>query len=184
MLIYYLSLLETEEEKKKLERIYLEYRQRMKAIALQLLGNDVDAEDALQDSFEKLIRVLDRIQEPVGNETAAFLTVIVKNTCRDHLRRKKVRIAYDLEEVDEQMLSDPADMMEHLNAEDLWRVIKSLPGIYCDALLLKFYFQLPDRKTAELLGLSAAGLQKRLRRAKNLLYEALEKEREYDECRD
>ena len=130
MLIYYLSLIETEEEKKKLERIYLEYRQRMKAMALQLLGNDVDAEDALQDSFEKLIRVLDRIQEPVGNETAAFLTVIVKNTCRDHLRRKKVRIAYDLEEVDEQMLSDPTDMMEHLNRIRLLVQTEALQNIF------------------------------------------------------
>lgn len=54
MLLFYLSLLDTEEEKTKFERLYYEYRAVMKYKALEILKDEYLAEDAVHEAFIKL----------------------------------------------------------------------------------------------------------------------------------
>ena len=54
MLLYYLSLVDTEEEKSKLENLYYEYKALMKYIAFNILGDNGLAEDAVHEAFIKL----------------------------------------------------------------------------------------------------------------------------------
>ncbi len=176
MLVYYLSLLETEAEKEKFKLIYQEYRKRMKSYAMRFLKNEEDAEDALQDSFEKLIRVLDRIKDPISDDTAALLTVILKNTCLDILRRRGLKEMVALESVDPRQIATHSDMLEDMNVRMILQAIERLPQECCEILLMNCYFDLPIKKIAAILGLSLQGTYKRLNRAKGLLEKELEKE--------
>lgn len=54
MLLFCLSLIDTEEKRSRFEYIYLTYRQDMFRLANSILNNEHDAEDAVEDVFIKL----------------------------------------------------------------------------------------------------------------------------------
>ena len=51
MLVYYLQMLDTPEEKIRFEQIYLKYRGLMYQVADGILHNRQDAEDAVHNAF-------------------------------------------------------------------------------------------------------------------------------------
>ena len=126
MLIYYLSLLDTQAEKDLLETIYYEYRTRMKRLALNMLRNDEDAEDAVQQAFLRLINALNRIDDPYSDETKAFLMIVQKYACLDLLRTKKKQITYDLDEILDQKYAQKIDLLENLTVEYIKKQIDRL----------------------------------------------------------
>lgn len=63
----------------------------MKSIALNLLGNVADAEDALQESFLKIYRGAKTFRG--GAAFSTWIYRIVVNACYDALRRRKSRPA-------------------------------------------------------------------------------------------
>src|SRR3954452_1900212 len=80
-------------------------------LALQLLGNREDALDATQDALLRFLTTLHRFQ--AGEPVRPWLYSIVRNRCRDLMRRAKVRRAEPLESDDEhwrpELVDDDAD---------------------------------------------------------------------------
>ena len=56
MLAFFLAVLETETERQQFTALYEQYHDRMEQIALNILGEQHDAEDAVQNSFLQIIR--------------------------------------------------------------------------------------------------------------------------------
>lgn len=177
MLIYYLSLLDTQEEKDLLETVYHQYRARMKGIALGMMRNEEDAEDAVQQAFLRLIKSINRLKDPFSKEAEGFIVIVLKNACRDLLRKKATHTTFALDEIRDQKYAEKTDMLEGLTAEHIKKQIDELPEIYRDTLTLKVYYQLSDKEIADVLDISAAGVRKRLERARTLLRAKLQKER-------
>jgi len=71
------------------ERLYEEHGARMKSIALNLLGNVADAEDAVQDAFLKVYRGLSRFRG--GSTFSTWIYRILVNSCYDLMRRSRRR---------------------------------------------------------------------------------------------
>ena len=68
------------------DSLYREYHPMVLHIARKIMGNEQDAEDAVQEVFE---RVLDRIgQFRYEASFSSWLRVLAKNVCRDILRKK------------------------------------------------------------------------------------------------
>lgn len=59
------------------------------ACALKIVKNSTDAEDVLHDAFIKTAKSIKQIDDIGSRRTAAYLTVITKNTAYDRLRRLK-----------------------------------------------------------------------------------------------
>lgn len=78
VLLFYLSLLDTEEEKSKLEKLYYQYKALMKYIALDILKDYSMADDAVHEAFIKLIRHLDGIDEIDSRKTKAFIVIVIR----------------------------------------------------------------------------------------------------------
>jgi RNA polymerase sigma-70 factor (ECF subfamily) len=70
------------------ERLYAQQGARMKNLARNLLGNPLDAEDAVQDTFLKVQRSIDSFRGQSSFVTWTFRILV--NTCHD-ARRKRVR---------------------------------------------------------------------------------------------
>lgn len=71
-MLIYLALIETEEEKRKFERIYTDYRQTMYFAAYRILQNVHTAEDAVHQAFLRVIDHLDKIDEKTVTKRGAF----------------------------------------------------------------------------------------------------------------
>lgn len=79
MISFYLSLLDTPEEKSKFEQLYLLYRQDMFKLAYGILENKYDTEDAVHEAFMRVMKKLTKISEINCPQTHAYLLIIVKN---------------------------------------------------------------------------------------------------------
>ena len=69
------------------ERLYYVHSSRMKSIAFHVLGNQSDAEDAVQETFLKIYRSV----KGFGGQSslATWIYRILLNTCYDHGRKKQ-----------------------------------------------------------------------------------------------
>lgn len=56
MLLFYMSLIDNDDDRTKFEILYNKYRKRMVYTAYSVLGNNEDAEDAVHDTFIKIAR--------------------------------------------------------------------------------------------------------------------------------
>ncbi len=170
MLIYYLSLVDTPEEKSKIERLYYQYRKLMKYMALKILQQEDTAEDIVQDAFVLLIENLNRIDDIYSNRTKAFIYVIVRNVALNYIKKQKRRTIVAIEDHISRLFIDE-DVFGEIYANEWVNLINGLATIYRDVLQLKVQYELSNKEIAKILGVSEATVRKRLERARKLLLE-------------
>ncbi len=168
MLLFYLSLIETEEDKSKFERLYYDYRKLMKHIAIDMLHDEFLAEDAVHEAFIKLTRHISGVNEDDRHKTKAFIVIIVKSVCLDMLRKDKKDKSFSLEEIDSMGYVND-DSFKTLEVEDVYSVIASLSDTYREIIELKVVHNLSDKEIADVLSISNAAVRKRMQRAREIL---------------
>lgn len=175
MLFFYLSLLETQEEKTKFEQLYETYRKLMKYIAAGILHDEFLAEDAVHDAFLKLMRYLDDIDEIASPKTKSFVIIITESISKDlYAKRKHNQVVY-LED-NESLLVQEDTCLQHFNLAMIAAKIKSLPDIYRNILILRYIHGYNSKEIAEILSLNDAVVRKRLERARRELTVLLREE--------
>lgn len=131
------------------------------------------AEDLVQEAFIRLHRSAHRIEDPA--KAAPYLRSIVINLARDHNRRGLMSLRH---QEAEPAGRDP-DRPEELVVGDeertaIVRALQDLSGRQRDCLLLRFYLELTERETAELLGISPNSVKTHCRRGLAAMRESLE----------
>ncbi len=175
MLSFYLSLLDTEEEKSKFTQLYLKYGRLMKYIARRKLRDDYLAEDALHNAFIKLTRYLHTIEEVECHKTRRFVVIVVDSVVTDMLRKDKHYPDNSYEEL-EPTIGYEKDMLENLAVQELTSLIEGLPEKYRAVLELHAYYGLSDKQIADVLGITYAAARKRLERARALLSQEMRRQ--------
>ena len=171
MLSFYLSMLPTWEQREIMEALYREYSRLMKHTAFQILKEDSLAEDAVHDTFLRLVPHLDRLQDTEDPRTRSFLIVTVKNVAAN-LKRSRLRADLThLRAEREEAVSD--QVMDALTVEEILAKIQTLPEEERILLQLKVSTELSDLRLADLVGISPASFRKRLQRARAALAKAL-----------
>lgn len=174
MLLFYLSLLETEQEKSKFEKVYYIYRKLMKYIAFDILRDNSLAEDAVQEAFIRLTRHLNGIEEIDSHKTKSFIVIVIKSAAIDLLRaeNKHKTERFDLSENIPSFNENPED---GLSAKQILECIKALPENYRDILELGVYHGFSDKEISDILNISNSAARKRLERARKELARLLER---------
>ena len=168
MLLFYLSLIESAEDKSKFERLYYDYRKLMKHIATEMLNDEFLAEDAVHEAFIKLTRHISGVDESDSHKTKAFIVIIIKSVCLDMIRKDKQDKSFSLEEIDRMGYVDD-DSFKKIEVEDVYSVISSLSDTYREIIELKVVHNLSEKEIADVLGISNAAVRKRLQRAREIL---------------
>jgi len=150
-------------------------------MALALLHNEADAEDAAQEAFLKAYRNLSRFRAEARFST--WLISIVLNEARGRLRRTQPALTDSLDDdregkVTPQPMTDwreiPSQVLERQEIRALIRrALIALPLAYREVFVLR---ELEDRnvqETAETLGITPASVKMRLHRARLMLQKAL-----------
>lgn len=169
-MIFYLSIIETPEEKSKLEQIYLEYRGLMFHVANSILHNEQDAEDAIHQAFIKIAENIRKIDQPVSPQTQGYVVTIAENKAIDLYRRRNKHPTVDLDE-------EPQGIRAVYNGENvLTACILKLPARYREMILLRYHYGYSVKEVATIMGLSHSAASKLEQRAKKKLKELYEKE--------
>ena len=180
MLLYILSMVETDEERSLVTELFLTHGKLMKSTAKAILQNDSLADEAVGDAFVKLITYLQKlkIEEIDSHKTKNLMVIISKNAAYNILQNENKHKYEDFDEVNELKII-PTQYND--NIEDLLSVsavksaVEQMPERYRDIILLKVYHDLSDKEIAIHLNISHNAVRKRLQRARVLLYEMLEK---------
>jgi RNA polymerase sigma-70 factor (ECF subfamily) len=146
-------------------------------LAVAMMGNTEDAQDALQEAFIKTYDTLHRfdLRRPFG----PWFFQILRNQCRDMLRSRKAK--FRMEEVDEKVEERPADAErgpERANQRSdaravLWKGLERIGPEHREILVLKELEGFRYGEIAQILEIPEGTVASRLYHARNALREAL-----------
>ncbi len=158
------------------------YERSVYSMALSMLQNEADAEDAAQEAFLKAYRNLDKFRGEAKFST--WLISITLNEARSRLRHKKTAKTDSLDELNEgghvspALLRDwreiPSEALERQEVRLLLQdAVTDLPLIYREVFVLRDMESLSVNQSAEALGISVAAAKVRLHRARLMLQKRL-----------
>lgn len=148
------------------------YKEAVFGIALGILGNVADAEDAAQDTFIRAYENLHRYD--LSRKFSTWLFTITANICKNKLRRE--RFFAPLKDAMRMIGgSDPAEQLAREERRALVQeALASLDEKYRAPLVLYYYGDLEYKEIAETLGLPEGTVKTRIHRAKLALRDFLE----------
>jgi RNA polymerase sigma-70 factor (ECF subfamily) len=130
---------------------------RAAAYAYAIVGNREDAEDALQDAALKGFLAFGRFDP--ARSFKGWWFVIVRNCCRDLLRRKRTRGSY--------VPVEPSDLVTGPDAgadrrEELQKMFEQLADTHREILELRYFGDCSYREIATVLGIPEGTVMSRL----------------------
>src|SRR3954462_1828667 len=139
------------------------YRLRSGRYAFHLLGNESDAEEALQDAFFRAYRSIERCREP--DRFGAWLFRILVNCCRTAAARRGRDAAREapLDAADRIGLAHPIESA--ISQEEIQQALAELVPEQREAFLLKHVEELSYEEMIELTGVGESALKMRVKRA-------------------
>ena len=149
---------------------FLNLRDRFRTRARRILGNDEDADDALQEAFFRLWSK----DYPVRTraEAEALLSTAVRNTSLDAVRRRRDKVPLDA--ADRLPADDRRDRAEQLTAvQDL--IQKELTDTQRYIIEKVEYGGLTQEQIAQDLGMQPAAVRMQLSRARKTIRELYKK---------
>ena len=152
------------------EALYESHGARMKSLALNVLGNRSDAEDAVQEAFLRAYRS----RQTFRSESALWTWVyrILLNTCYDIGRSRRAHRDNQTAEVDE-AFDLPSPSGDHPLRLTLRRAVAALAPIYRDVFLLCEVEGYTHREVASLLDIPEGTSKGRLSEARRRLRAAI-----------
>ena len=143
------------------------YYERCARFAVRMLGNQDDAEDALQATFVRAYRALHRYQE--RDKFSAWLYRILVNQCRSLAARRSHREKRFVREEAALLAAPDASRPdgEWSGEGEEWvqRVLAELEPLLREAFLLKHVEELSYEEMSALTGASVSALKMRVKRA-------------------
>jgi RNA polymerase sigma-70 factor (ECF subfamily) len=142
-----------------------------------MMGNNEDAQDALQEAFIKTFDTLHRfdLRRPFG----PWFFQILRNQCRDMLRSRKAK--FKVEALDEKLEQRPADAergpervrQRSAARELLWQALEHIGTEHREILVLKELQGFRYHEIAQILEIPEGTVASRLYHARHALREAL-----------
>lgn len=125
-----------------------------------LLGA-TDPENVAQDAFARLHRRWSSLADTA--RAGGYLRATVVNLCRSAARRRQVADRFDTAEP-EPVPSAESLALEHLSDAALLRSLDALAPRHREALVLRFWLDLPERAMAEAMGCSPGSVKSHVSR--------------------
>jgi len=166
-----------------LDTLFARHQPALYRTALRLLGNEADAEDALQDGLLSAFRNLQRFEG--RSQFSSWLTRIVINAALMRLRRRR---GHPTVSIDDELPENElrlADRLEHPGPTPdevyaggqlrdlLAGSVEELSPTLRSAFLLRYADGLTNEEAADALGISELALKTRVHRARATLTEKL-----------
>jgi len=152
--------------------LYKAYYKPMYNVCLRMVGNEVEAEDVMQEAFLKAFTKIDSYEGKVS--FGAWLKKIVINRSLDQLKKRKVKF----EELNEKIPDEEPVGFEisEIQMEQLKKAVQRLPDGYRVVLSLYLLEGYDHEEISQILGITNVSSRSQYLRAKLKLREMLHKE--------
>jgi RNA polymerase sigma-70 factor (sigma-E family) len=139
-------------------------------LAFLLTGDRAHAEDLAQEAFVRCVGRFRHLRKPDAFE--AYLRRAIVNLHTSGLRRRRLEREWLAREgaASVRRVSSQPDVGAR---EDLWRALGTLPARQRAVLVLRYYEDLSERETAEVLGCSVAAVKSLVARGGDSLRERI-----------
>ncbi|MBQ7352394.1 MAG: sigma-70 family RNA polymerase sigma factor [Clostridia bacterium] len=173
MLFFYLSLIETDEDKKLFSEVYENYLDWMLRIAFHYTKNEQDSQDIVHDVFAEIIKSNTFLPSKTEKEIKSYLFICIRNRISKIIKKKNLQqnINFDLlfslhseENIEDKISNDDV-------VSSVQKFIDSMNPIYKDVLTLFFFYEKSIKEIAEILSAPIATVRTRLKRATDILKE-------------
>ena len=155
----------TQEEKNFLSILYTMYSGLMWYVSVKILKDRGLAEDAMQQSFEKIIKkaALLRGFQDIG-KVKQYMYVVTKNTAL-----KIMLVAELFPEPDASPDPVAEEVLNRIEIEELRERVRNMNPTYGEAFFLRYFLELDYDEIADALSISVSIAQRRVSKAKALL---------------
>ncbi|MGM9537437.1 MAG: RNA polymerase sigma factor [Candidatus Onthomonas sp.] len=159
----------SEQKKKWFSDQVTRYRDSLYSVAISILKNDADAQDAIQEAVLLAYQNLGSLRR--AEAFKPWLLQILTRTC---YRMAGRRLDYvDIELLEQQLAQPQRDVDQKMT---LWDAVQRLSLGYRTVVVLYYYEQLSVKEIATILSLSEDAVKKRLSRARKELKAMLTEE--------
>lgn len=158
-------------EIEKMTAIYEKHKSVMYAVAMRILKNPQDAEDAVHNAIPPIMRNLDAIGDVDSKACVYYVTMAVKHIALNMIRDNHIQ-AVPLSEIEYDFASDE-NIAERVAMDDNCRLIcktvQAMPEEYRDVLILHIYYELSTAQISDFLNRKHGTVKSQLTRGKKLL---------------
>ncbi|MBQ6850876.1 MAG: RNA polymerase sigma factor [Oscillospiraceae bacterium] len=177
MLVFYLSLIDDEENQNKFKMIYEKYGNSMLYTAIDILKDDYLAEDAVQEAFLQIAKNIKTIRTDTSAETKAYVVTIVRNCSYRMAQKNSKYIIMPEDNIIEETVADKTDYESRTVSivmyEEMKKALATLDEKYVTPLVLQEQgYKISE--IADSLNISQSAVKMRISRAKKMIYELLE----------
>jgi RNA polymerase sigma-70 factor (ECF subfamily) len=171
------QLARTRVEEATVEALVAQYASALYRVAYSVLRNGADAEDAVQETFLRVLRHSDKLDEV--RDRRVWLIRIVWNVVLDRKRRAKTRPETDDVEELARVLPSAGLSAEQMAAAaqhhaHVLACVDKLPAKERQVLMLSAFDEFSSVEIAGVLGITESSVRSRLFRARNLMAEMLD----------
>ncbi len=147
-------------------QLFRGHEARLYRLAVTILRNERDAEDALQDAYLRIFERIKRFRGKSAFET--WMTAIMVNVCRDQLRRQRVRRALPLDWLrDRPGRGDVVrDVGSRIQRQTLWSLVDRLDDKHRLPVVLHYHEGWSCGEVAEILAVRTSTIYSRLNTAR------------------
>ena len=170
MVVHTRAVTEAGPEARGLDELYVRHAPAAFRTAYFLTGDRDLAEDLVQDAFVRVAGRFRHLRAPAAFD--AYLRKTIVNLFTSHLRRLRLERAELQRRAAEVRV--PRDDPDPRVDDELWSKVFRLPERQRAAIVLRFYEDLSERETAEVLGCSTGAVNSLVAHAMATLREGME----------
>lgn len=151
-----------------------ELKDPMYRLSMSILGNEADAEDAIQRALLNGYEKLDQLR--MFTNLKPWMMKILTNECYKIIGDR--RTDADISQLSDLLVHQEKGVAVEARVT-LWDCILKLDEVYREPIILFYYDDMPNGEIAEILGLTEETVRKRISRGREKLKGILEKEAYY-----
>ena len=152
------------------ERFLDDYGNNILRLAYSYLHNLNDAEENLQDTLIKYLKILPHLES--REHEKAWLLRVAGNLSKNRIEYNKMRYA---DEINEELIAE-----EREDLSFVWEAVKELPDKYREVIHLHYYEGYPTAHIAKILKRNESTIRSDLRRGRERLREVLKEAYDFE----
>lgn len=182
-----IQVIDDADEREYIGKLYEKYSKKVKRLALNILKNEQDADDAVGNTFLKIIKYRDKFMGIEESQLKGRISLVTRCACFDFLdKRDKITFVSMTEAVEDDEgnrqdmeIADDIDLLREMltteSVERLHQVICTLDSPAKEIVMLKYFDDMSNVSIGDLLCMNASTvgtiLQRSLQKLKKILKE-------------